>query len=49
MGQPNELKVLKRLGYIDDENLICFASEETLPDPKEDEVMVFKSFFYAGL
>lgn len=47
MGQPNELKVLKRLGYIDDENLICFASEETLLDPKEDEVMVFKSFSYA--
>jgi hypothetical protein len=37
---------LKRLGYIDDENLICFVREGSFPKLK---VMVYKSFFWAGL
>jgi hypothetical protein len=28
---PNQMKGLKRLGYIDGESLIHFASEETTP------------------
>jgi hypothetical protein len=43
------LKVLKRLGYIDDDNLICFAGEDTMPELKEDEIVVFMSFFRVGL
>jgi hypothetical protein len=36
------------LGKNDDE-LIHFAKEEVVLEPKEDEVVVFKSFFRAGL
>ena len=31
------------------DGLIRFAGEEVIPEPKEDEVVVFKSFFRAGL
>jgi hypothetical protein len=43
--------VMKKLGYFgeDDGKLICFAGEEAIPEPKEDEVIVFRSFFMAGL
>jgi hypothetical protein len=42
---------MKKLGYFreNDDELIRFAAEETIPEPKEDEVVVFKSFFRAGL
>jgi hypothetical protein len=42
---------MKKLGYIgeNDDELIRFAGEEIIPEPKEDEVVVFKSFFRAGL
>jgi hypothetical protein len=36
------------LGENDDE-LVHFAGELTIPEPKKDEVVVFKSFFRAGL
>jgi hypothetical protein len=36
---------LKRLGYIDDESLIRFAPKETILELKDDEIVVFKSFF----
>jgi hypothetical protein len=29
--------------------LVRFAGEEVIPEPKDDEVIVFKSFFRAGL
>jgi hypothetical protein len=43
--------VMKKLGYFgeDEGKLIRFASEEVIPEPKEDEVVVFRSFFKAGL
>jgi hypothetical protein len=46
-----DLVMLKKLGYFgeDESKLICFAGEEVIPEPKEDEVVVFKSFFRAGL
>jgi hypothetical protein len=47
----DDLVLMKKLGYFgkDDDDLIMFASEEIIPVPKDDEVVVFKSFFHAGL
>jgi hypothetical protein len=42
------MKKLGNFGENEDE-LVCFAGEEIIPEPKEDEVVVFKSFFRAGL
>jgi hypothetical protein len=46
-----DLVVMKKLGYFgeNEDGLIHFAREEVIPEPKEDEVIVFKSFFRAGL
>jgi hypothetical protein len=43
--------VMKKLGYFgkNDDELVRFAREEIVPEPKEDEVVVFKSFFRVGL
>jgi hypothetical protein len=41
----SELKVLKRLGYVDNENLIHLVGEESISEQKEDEVPVYKRFF----
>jgi hypothetical protein len=43
--------MMMKLGYFGDakKKLIRFAGEETTPTPKDDEVVVFKSFFRAGL
>jgi hypothetical protein len=43
--------VMKKLGYFgeDEDKLIRFAGKEVIPEPKEDEVVVFRSFFRAGL
>jgi hypothetical protein len=45
-----DLDVMKKLGYFgeNEDGLIRFAREEVIPEPKEDEVVVFKSFFRAG-
>jgi hypothetical protein len=39
------------LGYFNEEKkeLIRFGGEETTPKPGKDEIVVFKSFFKAGL
>jgi hypothetical protein len=49
--KAEDLVVMKKLGYFgeNDDELIRFAGEEIIPEPKEDEVVVFKSFFRAGL
>lgn len=46
-----DLDVLKSLGYIGqkEDNMIRFAGSETAPEPKDDEVVVFRSFFREGL
>jgi hypothetical protein len=46
-----DLDVLKSLGYIGqkEDNMIRFAGSETVPEPKDDEVVVFRSFFREGL
>jgi hypothetical protein len=46
-----DLVVMKKLGYFgeNEDGLICFVGEEVILEPKEDEVVVFQSFFRAGL
>jgi hypothetical protein len=46
-----DLVMMKKLGYFGEEGskLIHFAGEEVVPEPKDDEVVVFKSFFKVGL
>jgi hypothetical protein len=46
-----DLVMMKKLGYFGEEEskLIRFAGEEVIPEPREDEVVVFKCFFKAGL
>jgi hypothetical protein len=44
-----DVPMMMKLGYFREaeKKLIRFAGEETTPDPKNDEVVVFKSFFRA--
>jgi hypothetical protein len=46
-----DVPMMMKLGYFGEaeKKLIRFAGEETTPKPKDDEVVVFKSFFRAGL
>jgi hypothetical protein len=46
-----DLPMMMKLGYFGEaeKKHIRFAGEETTPKPKDDEVVVFKSFFRAGL
>jgi hypothetical protein len=50
MSEADMLMMMK-LGYFGEaeRKLVRFAREETTPTPKDDEVVVFKSFFRAGL
>jgi hypothetical protein len=45
--KAEELDVLKRIGYIGrkEDDIIRFVSSETIPEQKDDEVVVFRSFF----
>ena len=49
--KSKDLILMKKLGYFgeNDDELVRFAGEEIIPEPKEDEVVVFKSFFRVGL
>jgi hypothetical protein len=42
---------MKKLGYFgeNDDRLVRFAREEVILEPRDDKVIVFKSFFRAGL
>jgi hypothetical protein len=46
-----DVPMMMKLGYFreTEKKLIHFAGEETTPTSKDDEVVVFKSFFRAGL
>jgi hypothetical protein len=46
-----DLVVMKKLGYFreNEDGLIRFAGDQVITEPKEDEVVAFKSFFRAGL
>jgi hypothetical protein len=50
MVRAEDLILMKKLGYFgeNDDRLVRFAGEEVIPELK-DEVIVFKSFFRAGL
>jgi hypothetical protein len=50
MSEADEPMMMK-LGYFGEaeKKLICFAREETTLTPKDDEIVVFRSFFRAGL
>jgi hypothetical protein len=45
------MTMMKKLGYFgeSESKFVRFAWEEVIPEPREDEVIVFKSFFRAGL
>jgi hypothetical protein len=47
----DDMPMMMKLGYFGEaeSKLVWFAGEEVIPEPKEDEVVVFKSFFRAGL
>jgi hypothetical protein len=47
----NGMVMMKKLGYFGEaeSKLVRFAGEEVIPETKDDEVVVFKSFFRAGL
>jgi hypothetical protein len=49
--KAKDLVLMKKLGYFgeNDDDLVHFAGEEVIPEPKEDEVVFFKSFFRVGL
>jgi hypothetical protein len=51
MFEADMLLMMMKLGYFGEaeRKLVQFAREETTPAPKDDEVVVFKSFFRAGL
>jgi hypothetical protein len=46
-----DMTMMTKLGYFReaDKGLVRFGGEETIPKPENDEVVVFKSFFKAGL
>jgi hypothetical protein len=46
-----DMSKLMKLGYFSEakKELVCFGGEEITPKPEKDEVVVFKSFFKAGL
>jgi hypothetical protein len=46
-----DVPMMIKLGYFGEaeRKLVHFVGEETTPTPKDDEVVVFKSFFIAGL
>jgi hypothetical protein len=46
-----DMPMMTKLGYFGEaeKKLIRFGEEETIPKPENDEVVVFKSFFKAGL
>jgi hypothetical protein len=47
----SEAPKMMKLGYFSEakKELVRFGGEETTPKPKKNEVVVFKSFFKAGL
>jgi hypothetical protein len=47
----DDMTMMKKLGYFgeSESKFVQFAGEEVIPEPREDEVIIFKSFFRAGL
>jgi hypothetical protein len=49
--KAEDLVLMKKLGYFgkDGDGLVRFAGDEVISEPKDHEVIVFKSFFRVGL
>jgi hypothetical protein len=49
--KAEDLVLMKKLGYFgeNDDELVRFAGEVVIPEPQDDELVFFKSFFRAGL
>jgi hypothetical protein len=47
----DDMVIMKKFGYFGEaeSRLVHFVGEEVVPEPKDDEFIVFKSFFRAGL
>jgi hypothetical protein len=47
----DDMVMMKKLGYFGEaeSKLVWFTGEEVVSQPREDEIVVFKSFFRAGL
>jgi hypothetical protein len=47
----DDMTMMKKLGYFGEyeSKLVRFAGEDIIPEPRDDEIIVFKSFFRAGL
>jgi hypothetical protein len=43
------LQSMRRLGYFSSKVNVHLPREETMPKPRKDKVVVYKSFFKAGL
>jgi hypothetical protein len=46
-----DMSMMTKLGYFGEaeKKLVRFGGEETIPKPEDDEVIVYRSFFKAGL
>jgi hypothetical protein len=47
--KEKDLQSTRRLDYFSSKVNVCLPGEETTPKPGKDEVVVYKSFFKAGL
>jgi hypothetical protein len=47
--KDKDLKAMKELGYFSEKVKVWLVGDETTPKSKKDEVVIFKSFFRAGL
>jgi hypothetical protein len=47
--RENDLQSVRRLGYFSSKVNVCLPRDETTPKPEKDEVVIYRSFFNAGL
>jgi hypothetical protein len=47
--QGGHIEVLNRFGYIDNVDWVQLGGDDLVPKPKEDEVVVFRSFLKVRL
>jgi hypothetical protein len=47
--KEKDLQSMRRLGYFSNRMNVCLPGDETTSKPGKDEVVVYKSFFKAGL
>jgi hypothetical protein len=49
MIKGGHIEVLNHFSYIDNVNWVRLGGDDLVPNPKEDEIVVFRSFMKAGL